>query len=1132
MAVTVVQSAFFVNSNSGSFTNPVTAGNTVFLAMSGYDTTDPFTITTSNPTVGGSAVTGSSQLIQEESGWDGSVQGYAAIWMLPNCAGGSAAVSLTYNGNLNGNVGLYAVEVAGLGPYPVLDQTAGNSGTSGATSSGATGQTIWSGEFVLAISNHDDGNPPDVPAGYTGAIQGSGTTVYGYQIASAAGSTYTWAPDSGGDGWAAVIVTVAPTLIQYNTGVAVSTEGATSVNFTVPDTGGINSTGVEVGDIMLATVSVFTEDSTQPTISLSGSGGSWSLVSMTDGSTNPQLSQSGAIYCYNFAYTKVATHTDIGSTVTMSETGSAAGTTWLGVAMAAYTGANPLNPIDRAGGATDNNVSDGVTCPSETARIAGDWAIYLCGGGFNFDATPTPPAGITQRQYSLNGGATGAAIADSNGATGLNTIGGGSYTNNGFGPAYLSAFTICLAPAGVYVVQSKTVSDAFSGSLTSNATPGGSVFVVTSTYSTTNGAVISTQNPTYNGSAVAGAQPLYAIQSPYNNTDGYSLYTDCWMLPNVPTASTAIAITATNGTTASNDGLFFYEVLGLGAAPVLDQSYSTQADSGNSITVSGKPIAYPSEFVIASSNAGDASSGSGPPGSPWTSTYISNYNCSTGYQVTDSSGGTYTWSLNQPSSIAPWCAGIATVTPSTIQYNTGTTASISGHTSINFTLPSTGGLNGTGVQVGDVMLLSFECFTEESSQPVINFSGGGGNWTLVPMTDGSTNPQATTVADGLYSYGYAYYRVATVADNGATITVTESGSPAGSTWMDVAMAAYTGANNENPIDRASGVNTIGSPVTLSCPSETARIAGDWAIYMCPCVPAAGATLTGPSGSTQRQSIVDVAGVGSAIYDSNGTTGMNTVGGGTFASNVFNEGWMEVFTICLAPPGIYVVQTYNSGTWSGNLTDNATPGNTLFMFPVAYDVPANTSSSSPQYNSGSVTGTTQLWSVQSNSGGADMYSTLWMLPNLPTAATEFGVTMSGGSGPSPLCANLLLEVLGLGPDPITDQSATAAGNNGNSSIGPTAATLYSNEIVLASGAIYGAYPSDGPGAPWTDLTDPTNQHAIVSWQTTSSSGETFSWSENGNGSPWAGGIATVAISNSTPYTPPASTSSGLTMIGIV
>lgn len=232
-----------------------------------------------------------------------------------------------------------------------------------------------------------------------------------------------------------------------------------------------------------------------------------------------------------------------------------------------------------------------------------------------------------------------------------------------------------------------------------------------------------------------------------------------------------------------------------------------------------------------------------------------------------------------------------------ISVNTGTTASADTATSVNVTIPA-------GVLTNDVMIMSLEVFTEDSTAPTISFSGAGGSWTLVPVSTGS-NPEVSS-GGSIFAYGYAYYRVATAGDPGATLTISESGSPAGTTWFCVSMESYTGASTTSPIDVAGGAVTTGATNTLSItlPTKTTGVANDWAIYLLSGGLIAGASETISSGTIRRQ-LTDAAGIATALADSNGSVGAagTSIGGNTW--NITGQGasntWLSAFTIGLAPP---------------------------------------------------------------------------------------------------------------------------------------------------------------------------------------------------------------------------------------
>jgi hypothetical protein len=228
-----------------------------------------------------------------------------------------------------------------------------------------------------------------------------------------------------------------------------------------------------------------------------------------------------------------------------------------------------------------------------------------------------------------------------------------------------------------------------------------------------------------------------------------------------------------------------------------------------------------------------------------------------------------------------------------ISYNTGATGSASAATSCNITIPA-------GVLTGDLMLLGVACFTEVTSAPTITITGGGGSWTLLsPMHDG-TNPQAVNNGT-LYNWAYVYYRVATAGDPGATLTVSESGSAAATTWFALALGAYTGAASSQPdVAGSVGANNV---LTVTSPSETTVTASDWSIGML-----LGGTNGAPVGglpSTSRQVVTSGSGITAGIWDSNGSVGGagTSIGGVTVhGGNNAPNNTFSVFTIGIAPPG--------------------------------------------------------------------------------------------------------------------------------------------------------------------------------------------------------------------------------------
>jgi hypothetical protein len=159
-------------------------------------------------------------------------------------------------------------------------------------------------------------------------------------------------------------------------------------------------------------------------------------------------------------------------------------------------------------------------------------------------------------------------------------------------------------------------------------------------------------------------------------------------------------------------------------------------------------------------------------------------------------------------------------------------------------------------------------------------------------------------------------------DAGKVITVSSTTTG----FWSVAVAAYTGVDNTNPVDVAGGaVTTGGNTGTVTCPSESTVTAGDWAVYLGGGA-AEGATLTGPTGSTSRESsVASGIDVYAAVNDSNASAGAagSSIGGGTFTTNVATNSILAAFTIGLKAAGSGVAGSAaftGTGTWSAGVAD--------------------------------------------------------------------------------------------------------------------------------------------------------------------------------------------------------------------
>lgn len=202
----------------------------------------------------------------------------------------------------------------------------------------------------------------------------------------------------------------------------------------------------------------------------------------------------------------------------------------------------------------------------------------------------------------------------------------------------------------------------------------------------------------------------------------------------------------------------------------------------------------------------------------------------------------------------------------------------------------------------------------------------------------------------------------------------------------------------------------------------------------------------------------------------------------------------------------VVQSVNiGGLWAASFAANCAPGNTLLLFGASFSSNGTTSLASPQYNGASVTGASQVYSVLSPGGGSAMYSTCWLLPNISGVSKSVSLAASGtANAPATSDALVGVEISGLGPATAAAGVVTASAANGNLSIGPSG----TGAIVFAQAAIFGSFADGGPGAPWTSISGSAH-HGIVSYQVAAGG---LTWAENGNGSPWAGGIFAVSVGN--------------------
>jgi hypothetical protein len=219
-------------------------------------------------------------------------------------------------------------------------------------------------------------------------------------------------------------------------------------------------------------------------------------------------------------------------------------------------------------------------------------------------------------------------------------------------------------------------------------------------------------------------------------------------------------------------------------------------------------------------------------------------------------------------------------------YNTGATGSADNAASAEVTIPA-------GVLAGDTMWLGFTIFCETATAPDIALTGGAATWTAPEPSSGSNPEQATTGT--LYAYGYVYEAKATASDPGAILTITETGSPAGTTWISAALVSYTGAASSQPdVMVSAAANDV---LSVAAPAVDTGRAADWYVGF-QLGGTNGTPTAGPPG-TQREAVTSAAGVTAVAWDSDGGVGGagTSIGGGTVhGGNSAPNNTFTVFTI--------------------------------------------------------------------------------------------------------------------------------------------------------------------------------------------------------------------------------------------
>jgi hypothetical protein len=227
-----------------------------------------------------------------------------------------------------------------------------------------------------------------------------------------------------------------------------------------------------------------------------------------------------------------------------------------------------------------------------------------------------------------------------------------------------------------------------------------------------------------------------------------------------------------------------------------------------------------------------------------------------------------------------------------ISFSVGTTANSGGSQNATQAITIDPGANAghTCLFVACVVPLNTNPVTMTASSTGTTPVQVGSTQTVALPAPGSVNTSLWTVACG-------------ASDPSAVVTFgIAEGGQAG--FWAVALGIWTETGGGPVIDVSGGAAAAAGAATVTCPTKTTGVAGDWAIYL------TGGTyqvsgLTGsPASTSQRELVTSSVAVVAGIFDSNASVGGagTSIGGGTFTTGGANaNNGLTAFTVGLAPP---------------------------------------------------------------------------------------------------------------------------------------------------------------------------------------------------------------------------------------
>lgn len=205
----------------------------------------------------------------------------------------------------------------------------------------------------------------------------------------------------------------------------------------------------------------------------------------------------------------------------------------------------------------------------------------------------------------------------------------------------------------------------------------------------------------------------------------------------------------------------------------------------------------------------------------------------------------------------------------------------------------------TGILGGDVVLIFATVVPISATVATITASSTGTTPVQAGSTTSGSEPLPATVSGAVFWFVAAGAAGSASTDVGKIVTLTYSttGFPA------TALQGYSGASTSSPVDVIQGAFGGANTASVTCPTLTTGVSGDWAVFLGGGA-AEGGNLTIPAGSTSRQAVISGSDVAAAITDSAGAVGSAgaSIGGGTFTTSTATNSVLVAFTVGLTAAG--------------------------------------------------------------------------------------------------------------------------------------------------------------------------------------------------------------------------------------